>query len=72
MRNQSINNKPLLIKDESEELKNSLKIHGLKVTGQKKRKDLVARAFAVCQNGVQTVKSAVEVESDSIVGFSNT
>ena len=62
----------MLIKDESEELKNSLKIHGLKVAGQKKRKDLVARAFAVCQNGVQTVKSAVEVESDSIVGFSNT
>ena len=52
-----------------EELNNYLKIHGLKVTGTKK--ELVARVFAVIENGVQPVKTAVETESDLITDYKN-
>ena len=41
-----------------EELKNYLKIRGLKVTGKKK---LVARVFAASKNGVQPVKTESEI-----------
>ena len=50
----------LLEKMKVEELKNYLKIRGLKVTGTKK-KELVARVFAASENGVQPVKTAVEI-----------
>ena len=52
----------LLEKMKVEELKNYLKIRGLKVTGTKK--ELVTRVFAASENGVQPVKTAVEIESD--------
>ena len=52
----------LLEKMKVEELKNFLKIHGLKVT--KTKKELVARLFAASKNGVQPVKTAVKIESD--------
>ena len=52
-----------------EELKNYLKIRGLKVTGTKK--ELVARVFAASENGVQPVKTAVEIESDLITDYKN-
>ena len=45
-----------------EELKNYLKIPSLKLPGTKK--ELVARAFAASENGVQPVKPALEVKSD--------
>ena len=51
----------LLEKMKVEELKNYLKIRGLKVTGIKK--ELIARVFAASENGVQPVKAAVEIES---------
>ena len=44
-----------------EELKNYLKIRGLKVTGRKK--ELVARVFNAQENSVKPVKTAVEVEA---------
>ena len=44
-----------------EELKNYLKIRGLKVTGRKK--ELVARVFNAQENDVKPVKTAVEVEA---------
>ena len=50
-----------------EELKNYLKIRGLKVTGTKI--ELVARVFAASENGVQPVKTAVEIESDLITDY---
>ena len=43
-----------------DELKNYLKIRGLKVGGRKK--ELVARVFAAQENDVKPVKTAVEVE----------
>ena len=52
-----------------EELKNYFKIGGLKVTGTKK--ELVARVFAPSENGIQPVKTAVEIESDLITGYKN-
>ena len=52
----------LLEKMKVEELKNYLKIRGLKVT--KTKKELVARVFAASKNGVQPVKTAVKIESD--------
>ena len=55
----------LLEKMKVEELKNYLKICGLKVTGTKK-KELVASVFAASENGVQPVTTAVEIESDCI------
>ena len=44
-----------------EELKNYLKIRGLKVTGRKK--ELVARVFNAQENDVRPVKIAVEIEA---------
>ena len=44
-----------------EELKNYLKIRGLKVTGRKK--ELVARVFNSQENEVKPVKTAVEAEA---------
>ena len=44
-----------------EELKNYLKIHGLKVKGRKK--ELVARVFNVQENDMKPVKTTVEVEA---------
>ena len=49
----------LLEKMKVEELNNYLKIRGLKVTRTKK--ELVARVFAASENGVQPVKTAVEI-----------
>ena len=46
----------LLKKMKVEELKNYLKIRGLKVTGTKK--ELVTRVFGASENGVQPVKTA--------------
>jgi len=45
-----------------EELKNYLRLRGLKVTG--KKVELVARVFAAMENNVQLVKTAVEVETE--------
>ena len=50
-----------------EELRNYLKIRGLKVTGTKK--ELVARVFAASENGVQPVKTAMEIESNLITEY---
>ena len=57
----------LLEKMKVEELKNYLKIRGLKVTGIKK--GLIARVFAASENGVQPVKAAVEIESHFITDY---
>ena len=45
-----------------EELKNYLRICGLKVNGRKN--ELVARVFAASENGVKPIKTAAEVEAD--------
>ena len=45
-----------------EELKNYLRIRGLKVNGRKN--ELVPRVFTATENGVKPVKTAVEVETD--------
>ena len=52
-----------------EELKNYLKIRGLKVTETKK--ELVVRVFASSGNGVQPVKSVVEIEPDLVTDYKN-
>ena len=52
-----------------EELKNYLKIRGLKVTETKK--ELVVRVFAASGNGVQPVKSVVEIEPDLVTNYKN-
>ena len=52
-----------------EKLRNYLKILGLKVTVTKK--ELVVRVFGFSENGVQLVKTAVEVESDLITEYKN-
>ena len=52
-----------------EELKNYLKICDLKIKWTKK--ELVARIFAATENGVQPVKTEVEVESDLITDYKN-
>ena len=59
----------LLEKMKVEVLMNYLEIRGLKVTGTKK--ELIARIFAVSKNGVQPVKTAVEIESDLITDYKN-
>ena len=48
-------------------LKNYIKIRDLKVTRTKK--ELVARVFAASENGVQPVKTVVEIESDLITDY---
>ena len=45
-----------------EELKNYLRIRGLKVNGRKD--DLEARAFAASEYGVKQIKTGVEFEAD--------
>ena len=45
-----------------EELKNHLRIRGLKVNGRKN--EVVARVLAASENGIKTIKTAVEVEGD--------
>ena len=45
-----------------EELKNYLRIHGLKVN--ERNIELVARLFAASENNVKPIKTAVEVEAD--------
>ena len=52
----------LISKMSLEELKNYLRIRGLKVKGRKN--ELVARVFAASENGVKPIKTAVDVESD--------
>ena len=52
-----------------EELKNYLKISGLKVTGTKK--ELVVRVFVTSENGVRPVKVVVETESALITDYKN-
>ena len=52
----------LISKMSLEELKNYLRIRGLKVNGRKN--ELVARVFAASENGVKPIKAAVEVEAD--------
>ena len=52
----------LIPKMSLEELKNYLRIRGLKVNGRKN--ELVARVFAASENGVKPIKTAVEVEAD--------
>ena len=44
------------------ELKNHLKVRGLKISGNKN--ELVARVFSAMENNVMPVKTAVEVEKD--------
>ena len=51
----------LISKMSLEELKNYLRIRGLKVNGRKN--ELVTRVFA-SENGVKPIKTAVEVEAD--------
>ena len=57
----------LLEKMKVEELKNYLKIHDLKKQGQKKQ--LVERVLAASENGVQPVKTVIEIESDLISDY---
>ena len=57
----------LLEKMKVEELKNYLKIHDLKKQGQKKQ--LVERVLAASENGVQPVKTVIEIESDLITDY---
>ena len=45
-----------------EELKNYLRIRGLKVN--RRQNELVAKVFAASENGVKQIKTAVEVEAD--------
>ena len=45
-----------------EELKNHLRIRGLKVNGRKN--EVVARVLAASENGIKTIKTVVEVEGD--------
>ena len=57
----------LLEKMKVDVLKNYLKIRGLKITGTKK--ELVPGAFAGSENGVQPLKTAVEIESYLITDY---
>ena len=59
----------LVEKMKVEELKSYFKIRGLRVTGTKKI--LIARVFAARENGVQPVKTAVEIELDLINDYKN-
>ena len=52
----------LISKVSLEELKNYLRIRGLKVNGRKN--ELVVRAFAASENCIKPIKTAVEVEAD--------
>ena len=52
----------LIPKMSLEELKNYLRIRGLKVNGTEN--ELVARVFSASENSVKPIKTAVEVEAD--------
>ena len=52
----------LIEKMNVEELKNYLRIRGLKVNGRKS--ELVARVFCASESGIKPVKTAVEIEAD--------
>ena len=52
----------LVAKMDVNELKNYLKVHGLKISGNKYQ--LVARLFSAIENNVMPVKTAVQVEED--------
>ena len=52
----------LVAKMHVNELKNYLKVRGLKISGNKN--ELVARVFSAIENNVLPVKTAVEVEED--------
>ena len=47
-----------------EELKNYLRLRALRVTGRKRKQELVARVFTAIENGVELVKSAVEIKKE--------
>ena len=51
------------------EMKNYLKVHGLKVSG--KKEELIARAFVAVENNVQPIKTAVDVEEDLALYYRN-
>ena len=53
----------LVAKMHVNELKNYLKVRGLKISGNKN--ELVAPVFSAIENNVMPVKTAVEVEEDS-------
>ena len=57
----------LLEKMKIKELKNYFEIRGLKVTRTKR--ELVAWVFGASENGVQPVKTVVEIESDLITDY---
>ena len=59
----------LLEKMKVEELKNYLKIRGLKVTRTKE--ELVGPVFAASENWVQPVKTVTEIDSDLITDYKN-
>ena len=59
----------LVEKMKVEELKSYFKIRGLRVRGTKKI--LIARVFAARENGVQPVKTAVDIELDLINDYKN-
>ena len=59
----------LVEKMKVEELKSNFKIRGIRVRGTKKI--LIARVFAARENGVQLVKTAVEIELDLINDYKN-
>ena len=50
----------IIRKDESRWIKERPEIHSLKITGTKK--ELIARVFAASENGVQSVKTAEEMD----------
>ena len=52
----------LISKMSLEQLKNYLRIRGLKVNGRKD--ELVVRVFAASENGVKQIKTGVEFEAD--------
>ena len=60
-------NYDLISKMNLEELKNLLRIRGLKV--KERKNEQVAREFAASENGAKPIKTAVEVEADSITEY---
>ena len=52
----------LITKMSIEQLKNYLRIRGLKVNGRKN--ELLARVFTASENSIKPIKTAVEVEAD--------
>ena len=52
----------LVVKVHVNELRNYLKVRGLKISGNKN--ELFARVFSAMENNIMPVKTAVEVEED--------